>query len=64
MLNNHDIILLFCDFYNILSFNCFILMIKTYNNEVMFFSDSVKKSLGSGSGFKAFLDPDLDPDPD
>ena len=43
---------------------------KTYNNEVVliFFLryGSVKKYLGSGSGFKAFLDPDrdfwLDPD--
>ena len=34
MLNNQDIILLFSDFYNILSFNLLLLMIKTYNNEV------------------------------
>ena len=35
MLNNHDIILLFSDVYNILSFNGLLLMIKTYNNEVI-----------------------------
>ena len=35
MLNNHDIILFFSDYYNILSFNWLLLMIQTYNNEVM-----------------------------
>ena len=35
MLNNHDIILLFSDVYNILSFYGLLLMIKTYNNEVI-----------------------------
>ena len=35
MLNNHNIILLFSGFYNILSFNCLLLMRKSYNHEVI-----------------------------
>ena len=38
-------------------------MIKTYNNNtilIFFQIGSVKKKLGSGSGFKAFLDPEPD----
>ena len=34
MLNDHEIILLFSDFYNILSFNRLLLMIKTNNEEI------------------------------
>ena len=37
MLNNHNIILRFSDFYNILSFNGLLLMRKSYNHEVIFF---------------------------
>ena len=33
--NNQNIILLFSDFYNILSFDRLLLMIETYNNEVL-----------------------------
>ena len=39
--NNNDIILIFSDFNHILSFNGLLLMIKTYNKEVIFFSDTV-----------------------
>ena len=35
MLNNHNIILLFSDFYNILSFNRLLSMSKSYNHEVI-----------------------------
>ena len=66
MLNNHNIpvILLFSDFYNILSFNCLLLMRKPYNYKViLIFSlqKVVKNSLdpdpdsmssGSGSGLR------------
>ena len=56
MLNNHNIILLFSDFYNILSFSWLLLMRKSFYHEVIkyFFQDSVKKYLGSGSesGFR------------
>ena len=42
MLNN-NIILLFCYFYNNLSFHWLLLMRKSYNYELIFFSDRVKK---------------------
>ena len=50
MFNNHDIILLFSDFYNILSFNLRLLMIKTYNQGL---SGSGLRFL-AGSGFDEY----------
>ena len=52
MLTKHNIILLFSDFYNLLSFNVLLLMRKCYNCEVtlIFFQIVLRNN----------LDPDLD----
>ena len=64
MLNNHNIILLFSDFYNILSFNWLLFMRKSYNYEVIliFFQILLRNSLDPDWDF--WLDPYPDVDPD
>ena len=70
MLHNHDIINFLVTFTTFYRYRYLLLTSFNDNNIIFFFSDSVKKWLGSGSGFKAFLDPDpygdflLDPDPE
>ena len=61
MINNHNIILLFIDFYNILSFHWLILMRKCYNYEVFFsFQIVLRNSFDPDPDWEFWLD--LDPD--
>ena len=58
MLNNHNIILLFSDFYNILSFSWLLLMRKSFYHEV------IKYGIFFRIVSRNSLDPDPNPDSD
>ena len=61
MLNNHNIILLFSDLYNILSFNWLLLMGKSFSYEVNFFLQiALWNSLDPDPVWDFWLDPDPD----